>query len=119
MEFLDTVFLGNTIRHWAIAIAVMLATIIVLRVVRAVLVNRMTALAKRTATDWDDIITAALAKTSLLFVLVVGVVVGMQSLTLSALDVRFNEAMVKPKNREASQQPVISPLHGARLAYET
>jgi small-conductance mechanosensitive channel len=83
MEFLDTVFLGNTIRHWAIAIAVMLATIIVLRVVRAVLVNRLTALAKRTATDWDDIVTAALAKTSLLFVLVVGVVVGMQSLTIS------------------------------------
>ena len=84
MEYLHTSFLGNPILRWATAAGLMIATIIALRVAKAVLVNRLTALAKRTATEWDDIITAALAKTSFLFLLVVGVVVGAQILTLSA-----------------------------------
>ncbi len=82
MEFLNTVYFENSIRQWAIAVAVMVAAIIGLRLLKAVLVNRLSALAKRTTTEWDDIVTAALAKTSFLFVLIVGVVIGMQSLHL-------------------------------------
>lgn len=82
MEILDTVYLGNSIRQWAVALGAMVAAIAALRVVRAVLVNRLTALSKRTSTDWDDILAAALAKTRFLFVLVVGIVAGMQLLEL-------------------------------------
>jgi small-conductance mechanosensitive channel len=83
MEFLNTVFLGNTVRQWAVATVVTLAAIIALRVVKAAVLNRLSALAKRTATEWDDIVSAALAKTSSLFLLAVGVYVGIQGLTLS------------------------------------
>lgn len=82
MEILDTTFLGNSIRQWAIGVGAMIAAVAGLYVLRAVVVSRLTALSKRTSTDWDDILAAAVAKTRLAFVLIVGVVAGMQLLAL-------------------------------------
>lgn len=82
MEILDTAYLGNSIRQWAVALGAMVAVVLGLRVLRAILVNRLMALSKRTSTEWDDIIAGALRKTHILFVLVVGVVAGMQVLEL-------------------------------------
>jgi small-conductance mechanosensitive channel len=83
MELLDKEFLGNAVRQWAIAVAVTVVTILALRIAKGIVVSRLSALAKRTTTEWDDIITAALARTSFLFLLIVGVVIGAQSLELS------------------------------------
>jgi small-conductance mechanosensitive channel len=83
MEFLNTVLLGNSVRQWFIAAAVVTATVLLLRVVAAVLVNRITALSRRTTTEWDDIAAGALAQTKFLFLLVLAVFAGTQVLTLS------------------------------------
>jgi small-conductance mechanosensitive channel len=83
MDFLNTGFLGNSVRQWAIAVAVTIAAVLLLRVAVAVLVNRLVALSRRTATEWDDIIAAALAKTKFLVLLALGVFAGSQGLTLS------------------------------------
>jgi small-conductance mechanosensitive channel len=83
MEFLDTKFLGNSVRQWAIAAAVLVGVVVALRVAARVVVGRLVALARRTTTEWDDIVTAALAKTKTLFLLVVGVYAASLSLTLS------------------------------------
>jgi small-conductance mechanosensitive channel len=83
MELLNTVFLGNSLRQWAIATAVALATVVALRIVAGVLVSRLTALSRRTATEWDDIIAGVLARTRFLFLLALGVFAGARILSLS------------------------------------
>jgi small-conductance mechanosensitive channel len=83
VEFLNTEFLHNTLRQWAIATGVTVLVVIVLRTVAAVAVNRLRALARRTATQWDDIIAEALGKTKFLFLLIVGVFTGAHALSLA------------------------------------
>lgn len=83
MEFLNTVFLGNAVRQWALAAGIAIASVVVLRVVARIVVSRLTALSKRTATEWDDIIASALAKTKFLFLLTLGGFAGARVLALS------------------------------------
>jgi small-conductance mechanosensitive channel len=83
VEFLNTEFLSNTLRQWAIAAGVTVLIVAVLRTVAAVAVNRLRALARHTATEWDDIIAGALGKTRFLFLLIVGVFAGAHALALS------------------------------------
>jgi len=83
MPFFDTRFLGNTARQWAIAVAVLVVVTLVLRLGARVVVSRLSALARRTATEWDDIVTAALAETKLVFLLIVGIYAGSLALNLS------------------------------------
>ena len=83
MAFLNTVLLGNSVRQWFIAAVVATAVVLLLRVVAAALVTRITALSRRTTTEWDDIIAGALAKTKFLFLLVLAVFAATYGLTLS------------------------------------
>jgi len=83
MEFLNTDVLGNPTRQWIIAAGVALGTILVLRVVAGVLVNRLGALSRRTANEWDDILAGALAKTKFLFLAMLGIFAGARVLSLS------------------------------------
>jgi small-conductance mechanosensitive channel len=55
----------------------------VLRVAAAVIVSRVTALSRKTKTQWDDVIAGALARTKFLFLLALGVFAGARALTLS------------------------------------
>jgi small-conductance mechanosensitive channel len=84
MQFLDARFLGNSVRQWAIAAAVLIVVVVGLRVAIRVVVGRLSALAKRTTTEWDDFVTGALAKTKMLFLLIVGIFAA--SLVLSLPD---------------------------------
>ena len=83
MEFLNTAFLDNSIREWALALIAGTAAAVALRVVVRAVVSRLAALAKSTDTDWDDLVTSALAKTKGWFLLLIAVLVGAQILTLS------------------------------------
>jgi small-conductance mechanosensitive channel len=67
--------MNNSLLQWLIAVAVLLATVFVLRMVQHLAGRRLAIFAARTTTQWDDVIAALIAKTKLLFLIVVGVFV--------------------------------------------
>jgi small-conductance mechanosensitive channel len=67
--------MGNSLLQWLIAVAALLGTVFVLRVAQHLVGQRLTVLVARTATQWDDVVAALIAKTKLLFLIVVGIYV--------------------------------------------
>jgi small-conductance mechanosensitive channel len=63
MEWLDTTLYGNTVRQWAIALAVGIGGYAALRMAIRILRSRLGRLAETTRTEWDDILVTALART--------------------------------------------------------
>ncbi len=78
MSFLQTAYFGNTVQDWAIALGVALGAFLGLRIITSVVIGRVAGLATSTRTDWDDIISAALARTKrwilLIFALAAGAI---------------------------------------------
>jgi len=79
-QFLDYEFLGNTVSRWAQALGYAAAVIVALYIARAVIVSRLGALAKKTSTQWDDLIIAVLSKTRFFIIAVFGAGMGAQLL---------------------------------------
>ncbi|MGB8329167.1 MAG: mechanosensitive ion channel family protein [Polyangiales bacterium] len=73
---LSNTFYGNEIRTWLIALGVTIGALIVLRLVEQVLIVRVERLAKKTHTIVDDLLTGALRKTKLAYLLVVSIFAG-------------------------------------------
>ncbi len=86
MQFLDYPFYGNTLRAWAIALAVGLGTLLVLRLILQILRNRIGAWSKRTATRYDDLVAYVLSRTRIFFLLMLGLDAGSFFLHLAARD---------------------------------
>ena len=63
MDFLNTEFLGNSVRTWLIAGALLLALIAVHALVRRLATGRIKMLSQRTDTQLDDALAAAVAAT--------------------------------------------------------
>jgi small-conductance mechanosensitive channel len=82
MTYLETTFYGNTLQAWAIALSITVIAFLVLRVAASFLVGRIARLAKRTRTDWDDVITAGLQRTKGIILLVFAAFFGAAPLTL-------------------------------------
>lgn len=70
MEFLDYSLYGNTLRTWAIALAVGLGTLVGVRLILGLLRSRISKWAKRTATQWDDLVSHVLGRTRAFFLVV-------------------------------------------------
>jgi len=81
-QFLDRVLYHNSMRQWAIAIAIALVAFLGLLLVRFVLVGRLGAVAKRTSTEWDDILVELVARTRPYFLAATAIVVGSHFLAL-------------------------------------
>lgn len=75
MEILNQTILNNSLLQWLIAVAALLVTALLLRITQHLAGRRLTALATRTATQWDDILVALIARTKLLFLIVVSIFV--------------------------------------------
>ncbi len=82
MPLLDTVFYHNTVLTWIIAAGVMVVVFAVLRLLKAVFRRRFAALARKTATDVDDLVADLLRRIKLYFLLAVALYAGSQFLTL-------------------------------------
>jgi small-conductance mechanosensitive channel len=67
--------MGNSLLQWLIAVAALLGTVFVLRIAQHLIGQRLAVFVARTATQWDDVVAALIAKTKLLFLIVVGVYV--------------------------------------------
>ncbi len=83
MNLLDQVYVGNSIRQWLIALAVAAGVLVGLRVILAIVVSRLAALAKRTNTRWDDLLHSAIKATRFLILLAAAVYAGSFCLELS------------------------------------
>ena len=88
-QFLDQTFYNNSMRQWAIALAVALAAFFTLLVVRLLLVGRLGAIAKRTPTELDNILVELVARTNPLFLGATAVVFGSRFLILPPTTDRY------------------------------
>ena len=68
---LEDIYLGNTVRTWIIALAVVVVVTSVLVLLRRLVVRRLTVFARRTKTDIDDLIVELLGRTRVYFFLAV------------------------------------------------
>ena len=82
MQVLDYVFLSNPVRLWALAAGVAVAGYLVLRIVLTVVRSRISKLAARTQTQWDDVVVMALGKTKALFLMILTISAGSSLLEL-------------------------------------
>ena len=91
-QFLDRVLYHNSVRQWAIAVAVALVAFFALLLVRYLLVGRLGAAAKRTSTELDDILVEIVARTRPYFLAAVAIVVGSRFLVLPPTTDRYFDA---------------------------
>jgi len=82
--FWNKVFLGNTIRDWLIAAGIILVSLIVLRLVQAVLILRIKKFAATTKTSFDDFVIGVIQSSVMPLLYVLSVYFGLQYLTLPA-----------------------------------
>lgn len=92
-QFFDRVFYHNSVRQWAIAVAVALVAFAGLLLVRVVLVGRLGALAKRTTTDVDNILVELVARTKPYFLAAAAIVFGTHFLVLPPTTDRYFDAI--------------------------
>jgi small-conductance mechanosensitive channel len=75
-------FLGIPLSSWLTAVAAAVLAYVVLRVVLSVLQSRLSAIAAKTATQWDDMVVGVLSRTKPLFLIIVGIYFGARFLAL-------------------------------------
>jgi small-conductance mechanosensitive channel len=75
LEIFNQTILNNSLLQWLIAVSALLVTVFLLRIIQHLAGRRLLALATRTATQWDNILVAVIARTKLLFLIVVSVFV--------------------------------------------
>ena len=83
MEFLDTVFFGNTVLEWLIAVGLTLLVMAGLAAAKTLLIRQLTRLSEHTRNRVDDLMAAVLARTRIFFLLALAVLAGAQVVELS------------------------------------
>ncbi|MBO9563636.1 MAG: mechanosensitive ion channel [Niastella sp.] len=82
-NFWSQVFLGNTLKDWAIAIGIIICTFIALNIARRIVLSRLKLWSQRTNTQFDDFLVALINRFVIPFLYLLGVYWGVQSLQLS------------------------------------
>ena len=82
MELLDTVYWGNSVRAYLVALAVVLGIVLGVRIAVYVLVKRVAKLAARTTTTFDDTVIRVLGATKSFLTLLVALYAGSLALVL-------------------------------------
>jgi small-conductance mechanosensitive channel len=88
-QFFDRVVYHNSMREWAIAVAVAIVAFVALLIVRRILVGRLGALAKRTTTDFDNILVEIVGRTKPVFLIAAAIVFGSHFLVLPPTTDRY------------------------------
>jgi len=83
-EWLARSFYGNTLLDYLVAGGIAVLTAMVAVVVRRVLIKRLSKIASRTETDWDDFVLRLVESTRLLPILVLSLALGCRWLELAA-----------------------------------
>ena len=81
-DFLRNPLADNTAQDWLVAAVVVVVMIVLVRTVIGIGLRRLRAIAAKTETDVDDLVTELLGKTKFLFVALVALYAGARSLNL-------------------------------------
>lgn len=82
-NFWGQVFLGNTLKDWAIAIGIIAITFVVLRIAKKIVLSRLKLWSQRTNTQFDDFLISLINRFVVPFLYILGVYWGVQTLKLS------------------------------------
>ncbi len=83
MDFLDRMIFQNTLLEWLTALGVAAGSYIALVLLRRITVRNISRVAKRTRTDWDDIVEKLLRQTRRIWLLVIALAIGSRLVELS------------------------------------
>lgn len=83
LEILNQTVLGNSLMQWLIAATVLVLSFIVMRLTKRIATRRLSILAAKTSTQWDDIIVDAIKQTRTLFMLFASILIGSMFIELS------------------------------------
>ena len=81
---LETLYFGNTLTEWLVAAGIAFVVFLLLKVVRGIVVKKLSRLAETTATKIDDLLVEVLKGTRFFFLCIVAVYAGSSALQLSA-----------------------------------
>lgn len=84
MEFLNEMWLGNSLQTWILAVGTCVAIVVIVMIAKPPLLRRIRKFSKSTDTLLDDMLAALVDRTRPWFLLVVGLYVGTIILTLPA-----------------------------------
>ncbi len=93
-NFWSQVFLGNTLKDWAIAIGIIIVTLIVLRITRNIVLSRLKLWSQRTNTQFDDFLISLIDRFVVPFLYILGIYWGVQSLQLSPKIARITHVAI-------------------------
>ncbi len=82
MITIQSVFLGNTLQAWGIALLITIIVTLAFLVFNKIIINRLTGYAKKTETKLDDLIAEVLTGTKIILLIPLAVYFGSQVLTL-------------------------------------
>lgn len=82
-NFWSQVFLGNTLKDWAIAIGIIVVTFAVLRIAGSIVRNKLKVWSQRTNTQFDDFLITLINRFIIPCLYILGVYWGVQSLQLT------------------------------------
>ena len=83
MSFLDKIFLNNTIEDWGIAIGIILASFVAVKIVYWIIANIVKKLTSKTKTQLDDILIEKLEKPIVYFLIILGYWIAIHYLTFN------------------------------------
>lgn len=79
---MNAMYYGNTVRAWLFAFLLMAVVVVVLRLLTGVILRRLSAFAKKTKTELDDLVANLIARTKLFFLFIVSIYFATFVLTL-------------------------------------
>ncbi|HON59078.1 MAG TPA: mechanosensitive ion channel family protein [Smithella sp.] len=82
MEVLKTVYLGNALQSWLIALAVLVVSLIALKIIQDVVVRKLSRLAKLTDNEFDDMLVDVFKNTKFLVLMVAAAYLASHTVTL-------------------------------------
>lgn len=93
-HFWSQVFWNNTLKDWAIAIGIVIITLLVLRIARKILLGRLKVWSQRTNTQFDDFLISLIDRFVLPFLYILGLYWGTHSLNLSEKAGKVTEVVI-------------------------
>ncbi len=94
MDVLQTVYLGNKLQDWLVALSAFVIIFTILKIIQAILIRRLSKLAAFTSNQIDDLLIAMLKKTKIFILLVASAYLASHSISLKPSIVELLEKIV-------------------------
>lgn len=82
MIFLEGIYLGNTLQNWLIAICILLAVFVALKMIQRTVIHKLEKVAAATDNQIDDLVVSMLKQTKFLILLVASAYIASHAITL-------------------------------------